>query len=103
MSAKTAKFQESFVSLTSIEHVVGEPWEVKESALEATNPVWEPQFAGRLTEAEIGLRNAVKGPASWLIFQPQISHKVAKKTVQLGQDSNHQHVLVDVLACRREK
>ena len=73
--------QESFLCLRSIERTVVEPWEVVESALEAANPVWEPQFAGSLTEAEIGLRNAVEGQASRSIFQSQVSRIVAKKTV----------------------
>ena len=62
-----------------------------EGALEATSLSWEPQFAGGLTEVK-----TVEGPASRLIFQPQVSTKVAKKAVQPRVKPNHQYELVVV-------
>ena len=66
-------FEESLVSLMSIERVVVDLDTDEEVALEAPTLSWGPQFALRLIAVKVGLRFALEGPPSRSIFKPQIS------------------------------
>ena len=68
MSAKSAKFQESFVSLMSIKRMVVDLNRDEEVALEATSLFLGTTVGRKLTAAKTRLRITFEGPANRSIF-----------------------------------